>query len=149
LVAGDVIRKYKEEYSIHHADQGKRVGDIPANQDVLVSALSDIAVDGAKYILDGHFSLFDSLGAVHPVPISTFIAINPAVLFVVVDEPEEIRLRLLLRDEDVYCPKELGAMQDAEVEHAIEVAKHIGIQLYKVSTTSLSQITEVIAGLKG
>jgi len=147
LVAGDVIRKFKEANSIHHVDQGKHVEDIPVNQDILISALNETAIDYSNYVLDGHFTLFDRLGAIHPVPMSTFSIINPVVLFVVVDKPESICSRLLSRDEDTYCPKVLGDMQDAEVTHAFEVAKDIGIQAHQVSPASFSFINEIIGEL--
>jgi len=145
LIAGDVIRKFKKTNSIHHVDQGKRVGNIPVNQDILVSALNKIVIDHSSYVLDGHFTLFDSSGAVHPIPISTFSAINPAIMFLVVDEPELIQSRLLSRDEETYCPKALGEMQDAEVDHASAVSKNLNIELHKVHPLSFSEIHEILA----
>ncbi|MDQ6968012.1 MAG: ATP-binding protein [Mariprofundaceae bacterium] len=144
LTASDLIRQYKKEASIQDADQEKRVVDIPANQDILITALHNSVIAADTYILDGHFTLIDSLGAVKPVPISVFEEMNPKALFIITEKPELIQSRLLLRDEKDYCSKELRTMQDAEIEQAQKIAKGIDVPLYQISFASVTKMSETI-----
>jgi len=147
LVASKVIHQFKIENRIEHKDTGKRTNNIDANQDVLISALNNAAIESPTYILDGHFTLFDSHGAIQTVPTSTFMAIKPIGLFVIIDDPESIQSRLLLRDEKAYCSTQLEEMQLAEVNHAANVARDLGIKLHKISSVSEEPIREFIIGL--
>jgi len=143
LIAGDIIRTFKKANSIHHVDQGKLVGDIPVNQDILISALNEMAITHSFYVLDGHFTLFDSSAVVHPVPIATFSTMSPVMMFLVVDEPELIQSRLLLRDKVRYRSEILSEMQDAEVDHAFMISRSLDIELHKVH--SFSEIHAILA----
>jgi len=147
LTASEVIHKFKEKKLIESVDEGKLSNDINLNQDVLISALNHMVINNTNYILDGHFTLFDSEGTIQQVPTSTFSVINPIGLFVIIDKPESIRSRLLLRDKKTYCKIKLEEMQNAELDHASNVAKYLGVDLHEISPISGHIIKEYIIDL--
>ena len=63
--------------------KNKNVEDIEDTQDRLVKGLERVVEKGKRYLLDGHFCLFNSKGEVERVPMATFKKISPSILLVV------------------------------------------------------------------
>jgi adenylate kinase len=144
LTASDLIRQYKKETLIQDVDREKRVGNISTNQDILITALNNSVIEDDTYILDGHFTLFDSLGLVKPIPTNVFFQIKPKALFVITEKPETIQLRLMDRDESDYNLYKLSEMQKAETVHARRVSEEIGVNLHEVSSSQLDLLRDYI-----
>lgn len=144
VIAGDVISKFKERRNIRDLDSAKRATDIAANQDVLVSALSELSFAHSPYILDGHYTLLNAHGVIRPIPLSTFKQIAPLCLLLITDKPELIQSRLMQRDGQTIDSSTLGKMQRAEMSHANSVARHLRIELHKIPLTSSRAIKDII-----
>lgn len=134
LIASELIKGHASdlEFEAKH----KQARDIESNQDILVRKLQDILVPSKHYLLDGHFSLFDSKGNIQLIPISTFQAINPSVLIVLTNDPLAIKNKLKLRDNLDYDINTLKPMQSEEIEHSERVAKKLGLKVYAIDTAN-------------
>jgi len=144
LTASDVIRQYKKDTLIKNKDRGKRVHNIFSNQGILITALDSSVIKNDTFILDGHFTLFDSRGEVNPIPANVFFQIKPKALFVITEKPETIQLRLMDRDESDYNLHKLSEMQKAETVHARRVSEEIGVKLHEVSSSQLELLRDYI-----
>jgi adenylate kinase len=98
-------------------------------QNRLLAGLTAAIQRGRKYILDGHFCLFNKDGEVTPVPLSTFEGIAPEALVLITGEAQEIASSLQLRDKRFYDPVILSQMQELEISHARLTAKHLLLPL--------------------
>lgn len=95
LRASDLIKQASSEARF---DERKRVKDVDGNQGILVRSLNARIAGGGKFLLDGHFTLFNTAGEIEEIPLATFQAIQPVGLGVVVDTPEVVIARLQARD---------------------------------------------------
>lgn len=111
---------------INEDPKNKLVADIPDMQERLIHALKPRVEQGRKYLLDGHFCLFDSQGSVNRVPFATFSGINPILISVLVTDPEIIVQRLTARDGKPYELKVIQQMQEEEVTYGKWVADQLG-----------------------
>jgi len=126
LSASDVL-KWKE---INTDIKNKKVEDIPDTQDRLITGLRNIVAPENHYILDGHFCLFNREGVVTKIPTSTFLAINPKYLIVIIGNVIEISNGLKSRDQKTYSSQSLAYMQELEVEYANEISKELNVPLF-------------------
>ncbi len=141
LLASRLIKDIKNDLS----EISKRVGNIDQNQNYLIAGLKKIVVSNKWYILDGHFTLFDSHGYIQAVPYSTFHDIVPAALIVLSDEPDSIRKRLLKRDGIDYDVNVLTTMQDSEIKHARLIGARLNINVYEVSIDDVEELKGLIS----
>ena len=107
----------------------KRVQDVGGNQDALITAIESHPIDGRKFILDGHFCVFDSLGMIQKIPIETFRKLAPVAVVVLLDEVDQIQERLRIRDKKNSQPELLKQLQNTEREHAEMVCSHLKIPM--------------------
>lgn len=133
---GTLCSKVKEVLEIEHlsasellrwaevtADpKSKLVVDIPSMQDRLILGLNQRVEPSRKYLLDGHFCLFDSKGKVEHVPFATFSKIDPILISVLNAEPEAIVQRLTERDGKAYDLQLIRQMQEEEITYGKWVA---------------------------
>ncbi len=108
----------------------KRVQNVEENQDALISAIESHPIDGKKFILDGHFSIFDSSDLIRKIPIETFQKLAPAAVVILLDDVDQIQKRLWLRDKRSFQPDLLNKLQQAEREHAENVCRQMEIPLF-------------------
>ncbi|AHF17948.1 ATP-binding protein [Niabella soli] len=111
--------------------KNKKVKDVTDTQDRLILGLNDKIQKDVTYLLDGHFCLLNNSGKIMQVPILTFQTINPAVLIVVHDKIDKIKLRLEKRDGRLYDADLLHTMQEAEITHATNLSQELKIPLIK------------------
>lgn len=138
---GTLCFKIKKELEIEHLTasellkwtevntdpKNKLVADIPSMQDRLIQGLELRVVPTRKYLLDGHFCLFDSQGNVEHVPFVTFSKINPILISVLTADPETIVKRLTERDGKSYSRQLISQMQEEEVTYGKWVADQLNI----------------------
>ena len=122
----------------------KQVMDIGPNQDILIHKLQTIIEPGRCYLLDGHFTLFDSKFNVQLIPIATFQDIKPSILIVLKDAPLDIKERLKARDGIDYDVGLLDSMQRSEIDHATRVGQHLGIKLHEISVKNPEDLQHVL-----
>jgi adenylate kinase len=131
--------------------KNKKVIDIPDTQKRLLDGLKASVQPDQVYILDGHFCLFNNIGEIIPVPITTFEQINPISLILVTNAVSDIKAALEKRDERTYDAAQLSALQEKEISYAQDVADHLNIHLIRfqkqMSSQSqlIAQINESIA----
>lgn len=122
LIASDLIRAQK----MGTLDIGKRVESVDRNQDVLVDALRSTLVPNRPYLSDGHFALLSPKEEIVDIPLSTFQAIGPVAISLIIDEPEGIAERLRGRDGQDYEVSLLTALQERERFNAEMVSSALG-----------------------
>lgn len=142
LSASDVLNWTEVSPDINN----KFVKDIPDTQDRLIRGLKKKVDPNKRYILDGHFCLFDSNGKVNSVPLDTFYRISPILVSVITNDPEIIAKRLEDRDGRVYKISTIKEMQNKEIEHARLVADHLKIPFFELSN-DISILTNKINSL--
>lgn len=124
----------------------KLVKDIPDTQQRLIKGLESVIEPSQRYILDGHFCLFDWDGKVNPVPIETFMKISPILLSVVICDVGIVANRLQARDNKKYDRMKIEKMQNIELEHAQLVADKLNVDLIEVQGNP-SQLIDKINSL--
>lgn len=136
---GTLCLKIKKELEIEHLTasellkwtevntdpKNKLVADIPSMQDRLIQGLELRVVPTRKYLLDGHFCLFDGLGNVEHIPFATFSKIDPILISILTEEPEIIVQRLTLRDNRPYDLPLIRQMQVEEITYGKWVADQL------------------------
>jgi len=122
--------------------KNKKVLNIPDTQKRLLDGLKATVEPGKKYILDGHFCLFNKDGEAIPVPMSTFKQINLICLILVTGVVSEIQAALERRDDRAYDRAALLTLQEKEIAYAKEIANTLEIPLFlfEKHTTSLKDL---------
>lgn len=127
LRASDLIKQASSEARF---DERKRVKDVDGNQGILMRSLNARISSGGKFLLDGHFTLFNAAGEIEKIPLATFQAILlPLGVAVVVDAPEAIIARLQTRDKVGHDLLALKQMQEQEILHAETIAQALALEL--------------------
>lgn len=121
----------------------KLVKDIPDTQQRLIKGLERVIEPSQKYILDGHFCLFDWSGKVNPVPIETFIKISPILLSIVICDAGIVAARLQERDNKKYDALIIEKMQKMELEHAQLVADKLNVDLIEVESRPTELVDKI------
>lgn len=107
----------------------KLVADVNHTQDLLLSGLKSLIVPEEVYLLEGHYCLLDSNSSIARVPQETFIAINPILFGLIVDDERKIQERVMARDGEA-CNLDLYIeMQAEEIKYASEIAGQINVPL--------------------
>lgn len=102
--------------------KNKLVADIPSMQDRLILGLHHRVEPNRKYLLDGHFCLFDGNGKVKHIPFETFSKIDPILISVLTAEQEAIVQRLTQRESKAYDLQLIRQMQEEEITYGKWVA---------------------------
>lgn len=105
----------------------KPVPDIEDNQQHLLMAVRGVSSTNPEFILDGHFCLLDAEGQVTRIPIATFVALGPAAIVLLTEDPSLIADRRRLRDGIVHDVASIRRFQDAKAVYAAEVAESLGV----------------------
>jgi adenylate kinase len=102
--------------------ENKVVKDIILTQNRLITNLRQIVRKNEKYILDGHYCLFNKDNIPEKIDLDTFRKLNPFAFIIVVDEVVEIKRRLENRDKREYDYELLVNFQELELEYSKELA---------------------------
>lgn len=138
LSASEVLR-WKD---LNTDEKNKKVVDIPDTQSRLLRGLEAIVQPGQRYVLDGHFCLFNKEGEVTSIPMETFELIKPFALILVTGDPAQISSALAARDDKSYDAEVLEEMQTHEMSHVEKVAAHLNVPLviFDKTTTQLPDL---------
>ncbi|MCI5220975.1 MAG: AAA family ATPase [Candidatus Electrothrix sp. LOE2] len=145
LVASELIKGKLNCVAGTSASSEKKVHNIRDNQELLISALDEITLPGGRFMLDGHFVLFNKNEEVQNVPPDTFEKMKPDKLIVITGDPEIIQKRLRKRDGVVYPVEKLKGMQEQEVEYASVVAERLGVPLKLIGFEDKVAIADFIS----
>lgn len=125
--AGELIRA---ERGMPMPPADKTVANVDANQSLLIRSLTRVLSNQAqKILLDGHFALRNTSGAVECVPLSVFRALGIGKLICFRDDPAAILARLRSRDGSCDVLTDVAALQAAELEHAAKVSNDLDVPL--------------------
>jgi adenylate kinase len=102
--------------------ENKLVADFSLSQNRLIRNLQHQVKASEKYILDGHYCLLNSNLEPEKIDFETFELLNPFAFSIVVDEIQDIKNRLELRDNRKYDYNLLSKFQQIELQYSIEVA---------------------------
>lgn len=120
----------------------KKVQDFITTQERLLTNLNKIVKPNTRYLLDGHFTLLNSLGEPEKIDEATFIEIQPELIILIICEPKIIFERLKQRDDKIYNLSVLEKMQELEVEHAKHISNMLNIPLFTVTDSDIDPILE-------
>ena len=123
----------------------KLVKDIPETQKRLIIGLEKAINSEKKYLLDGHFCLFNSIGVPQKVSIRTFQRIAPIVISVITTDILEIANCLKKRDNREYDKNLLNKMQISEVSYAITVAEELNVPFFEINNGKTSELMKFLS----
>jgi adenylate kinase len=127
--ASDLIRAAKESAIVR---RGKKVADIPGNQQLLIESVRRITASGESFLLDGHFSLLNSAGKIEFLPTKVFADLNIDGVVLVQDSPKAIARRLASRDNSEANLEEIRKIQTLEIERSKAVGRELGLPVLRV-----------------
>jgi adenylate kinase len=136
LSASELI-KWKE---ISKDPIAKAVADVQATQGRLIQELYSVVKIGNKYLLDGHFTLFNVEQKVTRIPKEIFDELNPFSLNLIIDSVAKIKARLEERDNRFYHADLLDGLQNDDIVYANELSELLGVKLNIGRPEDLSQI---------
>lgn len=126
------------------ATEGKVVKDLDENQQILMDGVRQTLAMHSPILLDGHFTL-RTIDGIVPIAPSVFSALPIRAVALFHDAPEKIVQRLNSRDNFTHDVADVSAHQEAELKHACEVSKLLGIPLAHIpafdTTTFVSTVS--------
>lgn len=122
-------RLLRDAGGVAGAPNHKAVKDVASNQALLVARFEDVLAScSAKTILlDGHFALKKLDGATERIPVDVFVALRVSSIVCLQDSTVAIAARLQARDGLAPGEADLAAFQAAELDHAAEVSRALGV----------------------
>lgn len=142
LNAGEVIGREKENIS---SNQDKRVFNVNDNQMLLIKGIKK-HVSEKNLLLDGHLTLIGLQYEIEKVPIQFLREINPTLLILLINSPEEIVKNLKGRDSQDYGIELITSQQRIESEYAEQIAKELDIQMIRFNSYDEAGIIKFLKG---
>lgn len=142
LNAGEVINREKE---IHNIVKDKRVADVVDNQNFLIKGLNKSASE-KNLLLDGHLTLISNGYEIEKVPTRFLREINPALIILLMNNPDEIVKNLRNRDLKDYTVELITSQQEIESKYAEQVAKELNVQIVKFNSYDEAGIIHFLKG---
>jgi adenylate kinase len=124
--------------------ENKKVEDIDKTQNLLISNLKNIVEPDKKYLLDGHYCLLNKDSIPERVNKSTFIDISPKLFIIVIENVEQIKERLELRDQKQYDINFLRDFQNLEIEYSEYLSKELNKPLIKILNRKFDDLLKII-----
>ncbi len=143
LSASDVLKWLEMNQNV----KNKKVHDVSLTQDRLINGLTKRIDKNYHYLLDGHYCLLNKSAEIVKVPFSTFEAINPISLHLIIGDITEIKSRLESRDQNSYNYQLLKDMQDKEIDYANEISQKLNIPLSIGNENDYSAILTALRNL--
>ena len=140
LTASEVL-KWKK---FNNFPDNKQVSSISQNQNILIKKLNTIIKPNKFYVLDGHFTLLNSLGNISRVPEDTFSQISPKALIIKTSAPQIICSRLQKRDNQNWDINLISEIQKQETAYAEELSEKLKIPLYKIEDGQNELLNKII-----
>lgn len=129
--SSDLINRLKK----NTFTEDKAVANVFDNQDILLSALKKF-VDKDRFLLDGHFALFNSHHEVQLVPEQTFKSISPVAICVLTCDAELALKRVETRDKVKHSISAYKALSATELTQAKEIAAKLSVPLFIHNTNN-------------
>ncbi|HFQ5477543.1 ATP-binding protein [Streptococcus intermedius] len=127
LSISDLIRQAGNEIRLNN----KFTGNIANNQELWKQELATYPFQKDEIvILDGHFTLLDSLGQIIELPYSTFDGLKINRIILKIEDPSIIQKRLMKRDNNHWDKDLIDSFQAKEQRRVIEFAQLEKIPLF-------------------
>ena len=127
LSISDLIRQAGNEIRLNN----KFTGNIANNQELWKQELATYPFQKDEIvILDGHFTLLDSLGQIIELPYSTFDGLKINRIILKIEDPSIIQKRLMKRDNNHWDKDLIDSLQAKEQRRVIEFAQLEKIPLF-------------------
>lgn len=107
----------------------KKIKEIDTNQDALLSSI-DHNVKEQKFILDGHFVLYNENGTIQKIPSETFENLNPSSIILLTENPLTIYKRLEIRGKNSLSIDDITSLQNSEISYAKEISNLLCTKLH-------------------
>ncbi|EGR2261177.1 AAA family ATPase [Vibrio parahaemolyticus] len=122
--ASDLIKNNSD-----YIEDSKLVDNAEKNQAALIRGISSLKEK--KFLIDGHFCLLNNDMEIVDIDYAVFDAMNISLVVFVECDPEELRRRLMLRDNTKFAVELLSSFQNAELERAKKFCFERNIPLIK------------------
>lgn len=134
----------REEMGSSNWDAAKRVKDIAANQEALISAVARVSTGGAHLMLDGHFVLRDADGYLDRLPVTVFARLGISAALLLEAPAEVVAQRLTARgsSQPLHLIEELAI---AERQHGELVCRELSVPLWKMASPSEDEVSDLLA----
>jgi adenylate kinase len=142
--ASGIIRQQR---SSAIALNSKHVQNIAGNQDLLINGVNALRALGAPLLLDGHFSLLGSDGAVTPVEARVFKHLDLSAIVLFYDHPRSIADRLNKRDGNKHTEQLVKQLQEIEISTARATAKTIGVTCVELKAFDIHGLVAYLRSL--
>lgn len=127
LSISNLIRQAGNEIRLNN----KFTGNIANNQELWKQELATYPFQKDEIvILDGHFTLLDSLGQIIELPYSTFDGLKINRIILKIEDPSIIQKRLMKRDNNHWDKDLIDSFQAKEQRRVIEFAQLEKIPLF-------------------
>lgn len=113
----------------------KKIKEIDTNQDALLSSINQ-NVKEQRFLLDGHFVLYNENGKVQKIPSKTFKNLNPSSIILLTEDPQTIYKRLELRGKNSLSINEITLLQNSEISYAKEVSTLLSTKLHIIENNT-------------
>lgn len=137
--ASELINDFKKT-SYTNSKLTKNIDD---NQHILIKCVKQITDN--NFILDGHLCLLNENQQICKIGKEVIQALEPRLILIKTSSPDEIRRRLIERDNQDYNIDFIIKFQDTELDYANKLANELAIPMIEITDNStLEQVYEVI-----
>jgi adenylate kinase len=122
----------------------KKTSDLDDNQLALTRAVSQRRLTHRSILLDGHFVLRNSQGALTPLETTVFKKLHLIGVILLSEEPNVIASRLALRDKGETNIHAISELAEAESAHAQAVCHDHDLPLTVIHAPTEKSVTDAI-----
>lgn len=119
----------------------KHIKDISYNQPILVEAVRQYVPKNKSSILDGHFCLIDTEGAIENIAENIFFSLGIIAIICLKCDAQEISKRLSNRDGFDHDVEFISHLQNNESERSKYISDEINVPYFSI-TTPLNNTTK-------
>jgi adenylate kinase len=144
LTASELIREEKGQ-ATWRAD--KKTSDLDDNQLALIRAINRRRLTNHNILLDGHFVIRNAQGRLSPLKTQVFKELRLTGVILLTEESDVIASRLATRDKKATNIGEISELTKAELTHAREVCRELGLPLAEIHAPTEKSVGDALKHL--
>ena len=144
FTASQLIREEKGQ-ATWGAD--KKTADLDDNQLALIRAVGQRRLTHPSILLDGHFVLRNAQGVLTPLATMVFKELHLTGVILLTEGENIIASRLAMRDKGETDVGAISELAEAELTHAQEVCRELGLPLAIIHTPTAENVGDAIRRL--
>lgn len=125
----------------------KSTPEISENQLHLIKALNDLKSRAKNILLDGHFTLLNEFNEIKEIDHTVLGNLNISVCILLEAEPDEIRKRIELRDEETWSIEAISRHLSAEKKQAENFCKEYNKKLFILKNKNYDDFRKIIVSI--